>query len=900
MKRKNRYLFLIPLIIAAFFSTANFTRLYRIIDNKLYDFLLRVKPGIPENESILFVDIDDVAISKVGIFPWSRDIMADGLILMKEFDANYAVFDIEYTDKSPRGINDDVLSKEIPELFSDEFSRIDANMTNLFQALKAGTITLKDMDDYVGYLSEETSSSKEVLLEKVGEITRDNDAYLGKAAKLFGNAYFTVNMLDSEDAVASEQLRDHAVEAVSVKNIEVDSEWPRKAVDIRTAIMPILAGGKGAGFVNIVVDEDGVQRRIDLLYEYRGNYFAQLTFATLLDWLDYPSVQVSGNRIILKNARFPDGEIKDITIPLTEKKQFLIHWPNNTFSDSFRHLSYWNLVRHKELENRLVHNLKIMEDLGYLSYYRGEAGLLQPYIYAEEIRIDMLQSGDSDAITDYREARTLFFTGLRRFLHGDAESNILSDIDHVLSSGDAGDADKEGYRAFRERIPEDFSATREIYDSLIETREILAKELTGAFCIIGLIGTSTTDTGVTPIEEEYMNVGTHAALINTILTGLFLSEVPLYYSIIAAVVLSLLVTFIIRNLKPLPSILIGVGMLVLLVAGISTLFVTTGLYINLLTPAFSVFFTFLAISLVKFLKSEQEKSFLKDAFSHYLSTDVINQLILDPEKLNLGGEKKQLTALFTDIRGFSGISEHLDPVDLVKLLNAYLTEMSNIILDLKGTIDKYEGDAIISFFGAPVNFEDHARRACLAAVRMKNMESHLNEHFLKEKLSPAPLLTRIGANTGEMIVGNMGTSQKMDYTVMGNSVNLASRLEGVNKQYGTWILISENTYNEAGGGFTVRRLDRVRVAGIREPVRLYELFDEEKHTDTATKEAVKMFHIGLKLFEEKKWNKALDNFKGVMKLLPQDGPSSIYIKRCSDNILNPPPQSWDGVFNLRK
>ena len=147
MKRKNRYLFLIPLIIAAFFSTANFTRLYRIIDNKLYDFLLRVKPGIPENESILFVDIDDVAISKVGIFPWSRDIMADGLILMKEFDANYAVFDIEYTDKSPRGINDDVLSKEIPELFADEFSRIDDNTTNLFQAFKAGTITLKDMDD---------------------------------------------------------------------------------------------------------------------------------------------------------------------------------------------------------------------------------------------------------------------------------------------------------------------------------------------------------------------------------------------------------------------------------------------------------------------------------------------------------------------------------------------------------------------------------------------------------------------------------------------------------------------------------------------------------------------------------------------------------------------------------
>ena len=191
---------------------------------------------------------------------------------------------------------------------------------------------------------------------------------------------------------------------------------------------------------------------------------------------------------------------------------------------------------------------------------------------------------------------------------------------------------------------------------------------------------------------------------------------------------------------------------------------------------------------------------MRNAWGHYLSSEVINDLLANPEKLNLGGEKKFITAMFTDVRGFSTISEVLDPTALVHLINLYLTEMSDIILELRGTIDKYEGDAIISFFGAPVDLPDHARRACMAAIRMKRAETALNERFLAEKLAPSALHTRIGINTGEMTVGNMGTPQRMDYTMMGSSVNLAARLEGVNKQYGTWILISEITQDSARAG----------------------------------------------------------------------------------------------------
>jgi adenylate cyclase len=354
----------------------------------------------------------------------------------------------------------------------------------------------------------------------------------------------------------------------------------------------------------------------------------------------------------------------------------------------------------------------------------------------------------------------------------------------------------------------------------------------------------------------------------------------------------------VRQRDPLPSILVALGFVVALMAAGAGFFLLTGWYLNLLTPVLTVLVTFLVLIVVKFLLLEKEKTYIRNAFSHYLSTDVINELISDPDKLALGGQKKYITAMFTDVRGFSTVSEQMDPTDLVKLLNAYLTEMSNIILDLKGTIDKYEGDAIIAFFGAPVDFQDHAYRACLSAVRMKKVERYINEHFVGQKLSPSPLYTRIGINTGEMVVGNMGTAQKMDYTIMGNSVNLAARLEGVNKQYGTWILASETTHNESGGAFLARQMDRVRVVGINQPVRLYELIDEKSNADASIVEAVELFHQGQSHFEAKRWDEAIETFQQVQRILPGDGPSEVFIKRCQEFKKKAPPESWDGVFNL--
>ncbi|MCD6122736.1 MAG: adenylate/guanylate cyclase domain-containing protein [Spirochaetales bacterium] len=898
MKAKKTFILLIPFIVVGLFTILHFGKFYRNADWKVYDLMLHIKPPVRENKSILFLDVDDIAISNVGMWPWSRDIMADGLILMKEFNAKYAVFDIAYMDKSPLGVNSKVLNENLPEQFNEEFSQIESNIKDLFEALKSGNITLADAEGYINDLSGLTEQSKDKLLKSVRSIARDNDKYLGEAARFFGNSFFTVTLLDNKNDKVPKELKDYALKNFTLKNLKVVTDFNTTVKDIQPAILPILKGARGAGFPNIIVDNDGVRRRIALLEKYKGKYFGQLALVPLLSWLGDPDVELHSDKLVIKNAGLPGKKKHDITIPLAEDKTFLLNWPKKDYLHSFRHLSYWELVLHKRLEDNLIHNLKIMDDAGYLSYYKGETGLMDPYKYAESVREDVLKGEPLSGIEDYRKARELFFKEVGKFLYGDAESEITSQVNAVLNSGETPEDQKPGLEEIKKEVPKVFKETRGIYRNLSKTRSILRDNLPDSFCFIGQTGTSTTDIGVNPFESKYMNVGTHAAMVNTVLSGSFLDDMPWWYSVIAALVLSVVVTVLILNLRPFLSIIIGVVFLGITLAAGILFFLFTGTYLDLVTPAFSVFLTFIAITFLKFLRTEQEKSFLRNAFTHYLSTDVVSELISHPEKLNLGGEKKYLTALFTDVRGFSTISESLDAQDLVKLLNEYLSEMSNIILDQKGTIDKYEGDAIISFFGAPVEFKDHAFRACLSAVRMKKMETYLNEHFLAEKMAPSVLLTRIGINTGEMVVGNMGTEQKMDYTMMGNSVNLASRLEGVNKQYGTWVLISETTRKEIGDHFLVRKLDRVRVVGIKQPVRLFELLDEENLADAKVKEAVEVFHGGLELFEERDWEGAAAVFNNVLKVNPNDGPSAVYIKRCRDFRKKNPPASWDGVFNL--
>ncbi|MCL2070179.1 MAG: response regulator [Treponema sp.] len=305
---------------------------------------------------------------------------------------------------------------------------------------------------------------------------------------------------------------------------------------------------------------------------------------------------------------------------------------------------------------------------------------------------------------------------------------------------------------------------------------------------------------------------------------------------------------------------------------------------------------------VHLLVQEQQRTLqyfndnLYKALSTYLSGEVVDEIIADPTRLQLGGVKRHMSAMFTDIRNFTSIAEVLTPEQLVELLNNYLSAMSDIILEQKGTIDKFVGDAIISFFGAPMELPDHAMRACTAAIKMKRIEATVNKNITKNGM--LPIFTRIGINTGEMVVGNMGTEKKMNYTVIGNAVNLAARIEGINKQYGTSILCTENTIKETDGKFLSRRLDLVRVAGINEPVRIYEVLETNADAPAALHNMVNLFHKAQLLFESRDWEEAEKLFNQLLELSPDDEPSIIYRDRCEHYYQSPPDRDWDGIVNF--
>jgi adenylate cyclase len=447
-------------------------------------------------------------------------------------------------------------------------------------------------------------------------------------------------------------------------------------------------------------------------------------------------------------------------------------------------------------------------------------------------------------------------------------------------------------------------------------------EFTGCYVFVGVYAPGLFDIFSTPISSSYPGMGGHITMLDNILQGDFIRESRQWLNLLilfAAVSLTVMVCLFSNR------VLLPVGATVLTAAAvIAAAFIAYdrgNLWLPILAPSAGIAAAFIGVTLYNYATEGSQKRFIKSAFSQYLSPKVIDQIIADPSQLKLGGEKREMTAIFTDVRSFSTISEALgDPQKLVELLNHYLTRMSNIVLDNQGTIDKYEGDAIIAFFGAPVHLDNHAALACRSAVMMKKAEAGINREalelglitgavmeamvkkgILKSLDDPCPMFTRLGINTGDMVVGNMGTPSKMDYTIMGNAVNLAARLEGVNKQYNTGgILLSEYTRDHIGDEFVVRPLSRVRVVGINTPLRLYELLDIRQDAPPQLLEMVKNWEQGFTLYEQKDFSAASDIFQSIYHQNEFDFAAKKYFDRCQKYLASPPDDSsWDsGIDNL--
>ncbi|MBS1986095.1 MAG: adenylate/guanylate cyclase domain-containing protein [Bdellovibrionales bacterium] len=356
--------------------------------------------------------------------------------------------------------------------------------------------------------------------------------------------------------------------------------------------------------------------------------------------------------------------------------------------------------------------------------------------------------------------------------------------------------------------------------------------------------------------------------------------------------LGLLLCFWMLNTRALASTAGTFGMIGTFMAIDFVLFLKRGFALDAITVVLGLLHTFLAIFAWKYFTEEKDRAFVKGAFEKYVSPDLVGQIVADPKKLNLGGQRKELSVLFSDVRGFTTISEKMDAAGLAKFMNEYLSPMTDLVQANKGTIDKYMGDAIMAIFGAPIEYADHASKATDAALAMMAKLPAMNAEWATRGLPPIDI--GIGINTGDMSVGNMGSSKIFSYTVMGDSVNLGSRLEGINKEYGTNIIVSEFTRKHLGPEFVCRELDRVKVKGKKLPVTIFEVMG--KGSLPEKQQIAANFEKALALYYGRQFAEAKVLFAAQAAI---DKTSAIYVQRCELWMEEAPEADWDGSWTMK-
>lgn len=408
---------------------------------------------------------------------------------------------------------------------------------------------------------------------------------------------------------------------------------------------------------------------------------------------------------------------------------------------------------------------------------------------------------------------------------------------------------------------------------------------TNAYVFVGFTTAGLRDLRPTPISREYPGVEIHATMLDNILANDLIRDISIGTVLISTIMFAVLAGLLGRSCS---NWKLTVGCFVILLPlpflpGL--LLYSKNLWMPIAVQEFAVMFSLLFSVILNYALEGRQKRFIKSAFGQYLSPEIIEKLVKNPDSLKLGGESRILSIFFSDVQGFTSISEALTPEELTALLNDYLTAMATIIYEERGTIDKYEGDAIIAFWNAPVDDPDHARNAVRASLRCQRKLKELRPLF-KDKTGK-DMFARIGLNTGKVVVGNMGSIQRFNYTFLGDAGNLASRLEGINKEFGTYIMISESTKNELGDEFVCREISRVRVVGRQEPVRVFEpMFPED-----ADRSTMELFAKALQEFYDGNFCEALQMFS---HLSDSDAVSKTYTERCR-TLMNNPPDDWDGV-----
>lgn len=841
-----------------------FARIFHDIDQKSIDYRLRFRGPRKGSERVAVIAVDDDSINEVGRWPWPRDLMAQ--IFKNAWDNGASVIgaDIvwsEATDKPQEKLANKLkeqlnldptklswLNNELMALDGDQ--KFIDTIENYSEKFVAGAFYLTESN--LNYETAYAAVCKRLMFEQ------------SKSGKLFANDYLPIIAIDSNDLYFPETLAD-AYRQYLASYDELGGNPHTKKIefclnDFLTSSDPLFETLSQA-WPQILEIESSIQAASfeEWAQNFKSSYLANQVYESNFWTTNLQPINEVTQYSGYFNAKLDgDGTIRRTRLVVRTGNQYI----SNLSLKSFL------LATGQLAEVEIFPNPKITgaKGINRVTINSGETG---------NAVFDVPVASDGSLIINYAGPQRMFpYIKASSLIDPDSENLIIYERTY----------DKNENR----------------WGGQYESKEVSRKEfLKDKILIAGATAIGVYDLRVTPFEENFPGVETHANVVDNLLRRDFLStdiQEPINMPIFL-LIFGVLISFVLSRVGAVWGFCFTLLCLIAITFVDRQFFFEKGVVVSVAFPFLLAFNLYLLVTFYKYFTEERGRKELRQTFSKYVSPQIVSEILKDPKNLELGGKKEEITVFFSDVRGFTTISEKLDPKDLSDLLNSYLTPMTELVFSNQGTLDKYIGDAIMAFFGAPIPLKDHAKHACRSSLQQLEKLERLRKEY-KEKNMP-DIDIGIGLNSGEASVGNMGSETVRNYTVMGDTVNLAARLEGITKEYGVRIVISESTYELVKDVFICRLLDSVRVKGKLKPVKIYELLGETK-VDETTMQMKQGFEAAFQLYQAKRFKEALDGFKAVLEITPTDKASEIYIERCQNFIESPPPEDWDGVYVMTK
>lgn len=860
-----------------------FFRALQEIDRQSIDVRFRLRGPRPGDPNVAVLAIDDRSVSIVGRWPWSRATIARALENAYKFGAKVIASDVVFSEPTDR-----------PEVRLIENLRKTAHLPDTLNAQIQQELDNTDNDKaYADFVRRHQTN---LILGSFSE-SEENDLP-GYTNACFDSIYDNselakviaaqnkplVVIAQNEIAFPPEFTALYKAELDQIQaKIRADSPTPNTAIEqyqLQNKILNNEADFCRSQFLNPSADAVAEQLR-DRWSLVKSN-IAGLTAPTFEDWASTYMIDTPLN--VVRNAVSWDFNIPEIQSQSQNTGFF------NTHPDP----------------DGVIRNPPLIMRTG-TQYLPSIA--LQAYLTATgnqtDIRVGPLpQKSKIDGTNN---------EGVTHFYISDSDGNDLfqipADAKGRMLINYAGPSHMFAHASIADLLDDslpDVTVTQRIFEHgrwVLNTRSVKKVKKADFFknkiLFLGATAIGIFDMRNTPFDGDFPGVETHANVVDNLIRHDFLARSPRESRIMPwiVLVLGIIMAVALSQFGALAGLLMTALVLgVLLLIDRQYLF-GKGVVTSVMLPLGEVFLLYVAMTFYKYVTEERAKKELRGTFSKYVSPAIVNEILKDPKNLELGGRKERVTTFFSDVRGFTTISERLDPRALSDLLNSYLTPMTELVFQNKGTLDKYMGDAIMAFFGAPIHYPDHAKYACRCALQSLEKLAELRAEYQKKGL---PLIDiGIGLNTGECSVGNMGSQTVRNYTVMGDPVNLASRLEGINKTYGTHIIISEYTHAEVKDDFICREVDWVRVKGKLQPVKIYELLTERHRVPDNVIEMAKYFSEGYELYHQRNFDGAIAYFQKAIDRHPGDSTARIYIERCQEFLSEPPPADWDGVYTMK-